>query len=174
MRSPKSILSRRTRVVRFDLSRSTIITIVLVVAGSWAITRLLPAVLVLVGALVIVGTLNPAVQWLEAQRLRRGLSISIVFIMLLVITLLVVTLTFPELLAQVTSLIEKEPALRARLVASLAGSRLTAPFAESVRIVNYDALMRSFGATAFALSGRVLEVFAYSMGAIFLAFYMMI
>jgi len=147
---------------------------VLVVVGSWAMTRLLPAVLVLVGALVIVGTLSPAVQWLEAHRLRRGLGISIVFIMLLVITLLVVTLTFPALLAQVTSLLEKEPALRARLVTSLAGSRLTAPFAETVRIMNYDALMKSFGATAFALSRRVLEVFAYSLGSIFLGLYMMI
>jgi len=147
---------------------------VLVVAGSWAISRLLPAILVLVGALVIVGTLSPAVQWLEAHRLRRGLGISIVFIMLLVITLLVVTLTFPELLAQVTSLLEKEPALRARVVTGLAGSRLTAPFAETVRIMNYDALMKSFGATAFALSRRVLEVFAYSLGSIFLGLYMMI
>jgi predicted PurR-regulated permease PerM len=147
---------------------------VLVVVGSWAMTRLLPAVLLLVGALVIVGTLSPAVQWLEAHRLRRGLGISIVFIMLLVITLLVVTLTFPALLAQVTSLLEKEPALRARLVTSLAGSRLTAPFAETVRIMNYDALMKSFGATAFALSRRVLEVFAYSLGSIFLGLYMMI
>ena len=174
MRKPKSIPIRRTRVVRFDLSPSTIITILLVVVGSWAMTRLLPAVLVLVGALVIVGTLSPAVQWLEAHRLRRGLGISIVFIMLLVITLLVVTLTFPELLAQVTSLLEKEPALRARLVTSLAGSRLTAPFAETVSIMNYDALMKSFGATAFALSRRVLEVFAYSLGSIFLGLYMMI
>src|ERR1019366_7134100 len=79
-----------------------------------------------------------------------------------------------ELLAQVTSLLEKEPALRARVVTSLAGSRLTAPFAETVRIMNYDALMKSFGATAFALSRRVLEVFAYSLGSIFLGLYMMI
>jgi predicted PurR-regulated permease PerM len=40
--------------------------------------------------------------------------------------------------------------------------------------VNYDALMKSFGATALALSRRVLEVFAYSLGAIFLGLYMMI
>ncbi|MGA3200538.1 MAG: AI-2E family transporter [Halobacteriota archaeon] len=160
--------------MRFDLSPSTMITMVLVVAGLWVMIRLLPVVLVLVAALIIVGTLNPAVQWLEARRLRRGLSIAIVFTTLLVITLLVVTLTIPEILAQVTSLIEQEPALRARLVALLAGSRLTASLAEALRTIDYDTLMKSSAALAFAFSTRVLEVFAYSLGAIFLALYMMI
>jgi predicted PurR-regulated permease PerM len=150
------------------------ITMVLVVAGLWLMIRLLPVVLVLVAALIIVGTLNPAVQWLEACRLRRGLSIAIVFTTLVVITLLVVTLTIPEILAQVTSLIEQEPALRARLVALLAGSRLTASLAEALRTIDYNTLMKSSAALAFAFSTRVLEVFAYSLGAIFLALYMMI
>jgi predicted PurR-regulated permease PerM len=161
-------------VVRFELSFSTMITIVLVVAGLWVMIRLLPVVLVLVMALIIIGTLNPAVEWLEARRLRRGLSIAIVFTTLLVITVLVVTLTIPELLAQVTSLIDQEPVLRARLVARLAGYPLTAPFAESLRTMQYYTLMKSAAALAFAFSTRVLEVFAYSMGAIFLALYMMI
>jgi len=161
-------------VVRFELSPSTVITMVLVVAGLWVMIRLLPVVLVLVMALIIVGTLNPAVEWLEARRLRRKLSIAIVFTTLLVITVLVVTLTIPELLAQVTSLIDQEPALRARLVARLAGYPLTAPFAESLRTMQYYTLMKSSAALAFAFSTRVIEVFAYSLGAIFLALYMMI
>ena len=161
-------------VVRIELSFSTMISIVLIVAGLWVMTRLLPIVLVLIAALIIVGTLSPAVAWLEARLRRRGLSIAIVFTTLLVITLLVVTMTIPELLSQVTSLIDQEPALRARLVARLASSHLTAPFAESLRTIQYDALLKSFVATAFALSARVLEVFAYSVGAIFLALYMMI
>jgi predicted PurR-regulated permease PerM len=74
----------------------------------------------------------------------------------------------------VTSLIEQEPALRARLVALLAGSRLTASLAEALRTIDYDTLMKSSAALAFAFSTRVLEVFAYSLGAIFLALYMMI
>jgi putative heme transporter len=150
------------------------ITMVLVVAGLWVMIQLLPVVLVLIAALAIVGTLSPAVQWLEARLLRRGLSIAIVFTMLLVITLLVVTLTIPELGAQVMSLIEHEPALRARLVARLAGSRMTASLAEALRTVQYDALLKSSAALAFAASTRVLEVFAYCVGAIFLALYMMI
>lgn len=161
-------------VVRFELSRSTIITIVLVIAGLWVLVRLLPVVLVLVTALIIVGTLNPLVEWLEVRRLRRGLSIAIVFVTLLVITLLVVTLTIPELLAQVSSLIEQEPELRARLVARLAGSPLTAPLAESLRTMQYYTLIKSSAALAFEFSTRVIEIFAYSVGAIFLALYMMI
>jgi predicted PurR-regulated permease PerM len=109
-------------VARF-LPPATIITIVLAVAGVWVLIRLLPAVLVLITALFIVGALSPVVQWLEKRRLRRGLSISIVFMALLVITLLIVTLTIPELLAQVTSLIDQEPVLRARLVARLGACR---------------------------------------------------
>ena len=144
---------------------------VLVVAGLWVMTRLLPVVLVLVAALIIVGTLSPAVQWLEERRLRRGLSIAIVFTTLLVITLLVVALTLPELLAQATSLIDQEPALRARLVAILARSPLTARLAETLRTLQYDLVFTSAGPTAFAFSTRVIEVFAYSLAAIFLALY---
>ena len=172
MPGPKS--NQRTRTVRFDLAPSTIITTVLVIAALWVLVQLLPVVLVLVAALIIVGTLSPAVSWLEAHRVGRGLSIAIVFTTLLIVTLAIVTLTLPEFLAQVTSLIDQEPALRARLITRLARSHLTAPLAEALRTMKYDVLLQSFGATAFALSTRILEVFAYSVGAIFLALYMMI
>ena len=66
----------RGGVVRFEISPSTMITMVLVVAGVWVLIRLLPVVLVLVTALIIVGALSPVVQWLEARRLRRGLNIA--------------------------------------------------------------------------------------------------
>jgi predicted PurR-regulated permease PerM len=172
MRSPNPDSTRQRPLVRIELSLSTMITLVLVVAGLWVITRLLPVVLVLVAALIIVGTLSPAVQWLEARGLRRGWSIAIVFTALLVIILLIVTLTLPELLAQVTSVIDQEPALRERLVTILADSPLTARLAEALRTLQYDALVTSSGATAFAFS--TLEVIAYSVSAIFLALYIII
>jgi predicted PurR-regulated permease PerM len=174
LQSPKSNSSPPTRIVRFELSVSSMISMVLVVAGLWLMVTLLPVVLVLVSALFIVGTLSPAVSWLEARQVQRGWSIAIVFTTLMVATLLIVTLTVPEFFAQATNLIDQEPALRARLVAFFAGSHLTAPLAESVRNIHYDELLKSFGATAFAFSARILEFFAYSLGAIFLALYMMI
>ncbi len=164
----------RTRVVRFELSPATLITVVLVAAGLWATIRLLPVLLVLVMALVIVGTLNPAVVWLEAHRVQRGLSIAIVFTSLLAVALCLLTLTLPQLLAQVTSLVEQEPALRASLVARLEGSHLTAPLANALRNINYDVLMKSSATLALDLSTRLVRTIAYSLGAIFLALYMMI
>lgn len=137
-------------------------------------SRLLPVVLVLITALVIVGTLSPVVHGLEMRGLRRGWSIALVFALLLVIAVFIITLTIPEVLAQVTSLIDQEPALRQRLVTRLAASHLTAPLAEGLRTLKYDALLQSLGATAFAVSARIIEIFAYGMGAIFLALYIMI
>ena len=162
------------RGVHLSLSPETIVTAVLVVAGLWVLIRLLPVILVLVAALVIVGALSPMVQWLERRHLRRGLSIAVVFVALLVVTLLVVTLTIPSLLAQVASLIDREPVLRARLVARLAASPFTAPLAESLRTIQYGALMKSSAELAYTFTTRAVEILAYGAGSIFLALYMMI
>jgi predicted PurR-regulated permease PerM len=62
------------RVIRIEPSPSTIITLLLIISSLWMLNRLLPVILVLVAALIIVGTINPAVQWLEERRIRRGLT----------------------------------------------------------------------------------------------------
>ncbi len=60
------------RAVRFEVAPSTLITLVLVIASLWLLIRLAPILLVLVVALLIVGTMSPVVRWLEARRVRRG------------------------------------------------------------------------------------------------------
>jgi predicted PurR-regulated permease PerM len=132
----------RPHVVRIEPSPGTIIALLLLIAGLWVLYRLLPVFLVLVAALIIVGTISPAVQWLEERRMRRGLGIAIIFTALLVITVLVITMTIPSLLAQVTSLLDQEPALRARLANWLAGSHLTSPLAELLRKEHSGDLVR--------------------------------
>jgi predicted PurR-regulated permease PerM len=164
----------RRSVVRHEISFSTMMMIVLFAAGLWALVRLLPVILVLVVALIIVGTMSPAVRWLKMHRVRRGAGIAVVFISFVVIAVLVVTFTIPALLKQATSLIEQEPALRARLVDFLADSRLTAPFAGALGEVSDDVLMKTAAMTLFSYSTRIAEVLAYGAGAFFLALYMMI
>ncbi|MBC8018761.1 MAG: AI-2E family transporter [Verrucomicrobia bacterium] len=138
------------------------------------LNRLLPVVLVLVAALVIVGTISPAVRWFEERRMRRGLGIAIVFTMLMVVTVLIITLTIPSLMAQAMNLLDQEPALRARLAKWLAGSQLTSPLAELLRNVHSGDLVRMAASNAYEYSSRAIAIFAYILSSIFLALYIMI
>lgn len=147
---------------------------VLVALAAWTLVQLLPALLVLLGALIIVGTFNPAVRWLVARNIRRGAGIAIVFSLLLLLVLAMATLTVPALIAQVTSLIEQEPALRAHVVKFFGSYPLTSFLAVAVRDLQYDALIKSAGVQVLAVSARLAEIVAYGAGAFFLALYMMI
>ncbi|MDO8988622.1 MAG: AI-2E family transporter [Sideroxyarcus sp.] len=170
----RSGLARRKRVFRIEIAPWTIITLVLVIAGLWIFVRLLPVLLVLVGALMIVGTLGPAVVWLEQRGMRRRVGIAIVFSVLSVGTVLVFILTIPELVNQVRSLINMEPVLREDLAAWFARYPLTVNLAEAMRHVRYDALITSSAVSMLNFFSVVVESVAYGFGAIFLALYMML
>lgn len=161
-------------MLRIEIAPRSMLVAVLIGLAMWTLARLLPALLVLLVGLMIVGTLNPAVRWLEARGVRRGVGIGIVFGALLLLVLATATLTMPALFAQVSSLIEQEPSLRARLVKFLASYPLTDFIAVAVRDLRYDALIKSAGAQVLAVSARMVEIFAYGAGAFFLALYMMI
>jgi predicted PurR-regulated permease PerM len=162
------------RVIRFELAPLTMITLVLITAGLWLLSKLLPVLLVLIAAFFMVGTLNPVVQWLENKRFRRGLSIGIVFGSLLIIILGIAFLTVPDLLAQASSMLKQEPVLRAQLANRLSGYPLSAALADWLRNFKYGGAVSSEGATAFAYSMDALKFVAYSLSAIFLALYIML
>jgi len=165
---------RRPRVIRLEIPTGAIITLLLLVAGLWLFNRLLPVVLVLVAALVIVGTVSPAVRWLEVRRLPRGLGIAIVFSALMLVSVLLITMTIPSLMAQATDLLDQEPRLRARLAQWLAGSHLTSPLADLLRKVHSGDLARLAASNVLEYSTRAIAVFAYIMSSVFLALYIMI
>lgn len=160
----------RARFVRFELSTKTLVTLVLVVASLWLLIRLWPVLLVLVGALLIAGTLSPAVRWLEKKRVRRGFGIAIVFTAFFVLAFFFAVLTVPTLVSQAAALLEHEPALRARLADYLAGSHLTVPLATWLRGLKADALTGAIG----AVSLRVFSAAALGVSALFLGLYIMI
>ncbi|MEE9913215.1 MAG: AI-2E family transporter [Deltaproteobacteria bacterium] len=165
---------KRRRVIHIEPSIGAIIALLLIIAGLWVLNQLLPVVLVLVAALIIVGSISPAVEWLEARRLRRGLSIAIAFTALLAVTVLFITMTIPSLVAQVINLVDQEPALRARLTAWLAGSHLTSPLAEMLRKVHSGDLIKMVTSNAAVISIRAIEILAYMLSSVFLALYIMI
>jgi predicted PurR-regulated permease PerM len=138
------------------------------------VLRLTPVILVLVVALFLVGTLGPAVEWLEARKIRRGTGIAIVFGGMLILSSAILALTIPALIGQVTALVRQEPMLRARLVSTFARSRATLPLAEYLSRIDYETLAASFVTRAFEYSRRTVELIAYLASAVFLALYIMI
>jgi predicted PurR-regulated permease PerM len=166
--------NRSNHTLRVELTPFTMIKAVLVAGGTWLLIKLLPALLVLVGALMLVGTLNPLVERMEAHGLRRHAGIVIVFSALLVAIFLIFTLTMPAVLEEVKSLIDQAPELGARLLDTLAGYPLTRFLANALRNLQYDALAKSLAPKALAFSTRLVESLAYSAAAIFLALYIMI
>jgi predicted PurR-regulated permease PerM len=164
----------RARHVHFDLSPKVLVALVLVVGSLWVLIRLWPVLLVLVVALLVAGTLSPAVRWLEKRRVGRGFGIAIVFAIFFILGLLVVVLTIPTLASQAVALLENEPALRARLADYLAGFHVTAPLATWLRGLKADALTGAIGATPFDLPLRVFGVVAYGLSALFLGLYIII
>jgi predicted PurR-regulated permease PerM len=168
-----AIAARRHRTVRIVIAPRSMVIALLVAAASWMLIRLAPALMVLLVALMIVGSLSPAVRALQARSIGRRSAILIVFGLLLLLLIGMVTLTVPALIAQVSSLIDQEPALREKLAGFLAGFGPTRFLAEVVRNVHYDTLIKDAAGDVLAMSARFIEIMAYGAGAFFLALYMM-
>jgi putative heme transporter len=162
------------RVIRLEFPSGSLLALLLLVGGLWLMSRLLPVVLVLVAALIVVGTVSPAVRWFEARRVHRGIAIALVFAALMIVSGLLVTLTIPALMAQATNLLDQEPSIRAHLAQRLAGSHLTSPLAELLRKVHSGDLVRFAASNALEYSTRAIALAAYVISAMSLALYIMI
>ena len=157
-----------------EIAPRTLLILLLLVVGLWTLGRLLPVILVLVAALVIVGTVSPGVRWLEKLGVRRGLGIALVYTGLLGVALGFLTLTIPAFIDQAKTLLEQEPALHSSIVKWLQASNLTRPLADLLRKLELSDLVKMAAASALDYSARILMILAYFMSSIFLALYIMI
>lgn len=164
----------RRRVIRIELAPRTLVILTLLIPALWVLSRLMPVLLVLVMALIIVGTVSPAVRWLEERCMRRGVGIAIVFTGIMVATGLFITLTIPALIEQATSLVDQEPVLRERLADWLEGFKLTSPLADLLRELRIGDVVTVSVSTALEFSGSVVAIVTYILSSVFLALYIMI
>jgi putative heme transporter len=151
-----------------------LLLVVLTLAGCWLLIQLAPVVLVVVVALFLVGTLNPAVEWLERQHISRGWGIPLLFGSLLLIAAALTAVTLPALIDQARSLVEHEPELRNKLADLLAKSHFLAPLAQSLRQLQYGSLAKASAGPALVASTRAFEFIGYLLSALFLALYIML
>jgi predicted PurR-regulated permease PerM len=152
----------------------SLLWVVLTVAACWVALKLLPVVMVVVVALFLVGTLDPAVDWFERHHIGRGWGVLCVFVGLLLVSAGFLLITLPALFDQVRSLIADEPKLRDQAASLLSHSHYTAQFADKLRHFKYDSLLKGAATWALAASADAVEFIGYLVSAVFLALYMMV
>lgn len=161
-------------VVHLDLTLKSLLIVLALIAGVWLLLNLIPVLLVLVAALMMIGALHPLVVGLERRKVKRNYAICMVFGVGAILALTLATITIPTLVEQAKTIAESEPRIREAVAGFLEQSKLTASFAEDLRNVSYAHVVKTSGNVLLTVSTRMVEILAYAVGAVFLAFYMMI
>jgi predicted PurR-regulated permease PerM len=169
---PSERAHRSTVVHRVEISYRTILAVALTVGGIWLLDLLLPILVVVVVALMLVGTLSPAVGWLERRRVNRTLAIAVVFIGCAIVVVGAGLITVPSLVAQVSQTITNLPEIQKGLAHALESHRLTAPLANAIRTFKPEDRVRGVNVTtAVTASLGVVEVIGYAATSVVLAIY---
>jgi len=169
---PGDNAKRSTVVHRIEISYWTIVAVALTVGAVWLLGVVLPILVVIAVALMLVGTVNPAVGWLQRRRLSRSVSIAIVFSVCGIVLVGAALVTVPALVAQVTQTIEHLPEIQKSLARTLEAHHLTEPLANPIRNFDPEDRLRSLNmTTALTTSLGVVEVIGYVATCVVLAIY---
>jgi putative heme transporter len=172
--TPKRDDPRSETVLRVELTWRTALVGLVTLSAVWLLFQLWQILLVIVVALMLVGMLHPFVERLEARGLRRGLAITLVFGTLSVVFAGFSALTLPRLLSQVAELAADFPKSQAYLATRLESAKLTAPLATSVRSVHLGMVAQKAQEYGMTYGPKAVEIFAYTLTALFLALYIII
>lgn len=145
-----------------------------ILASAWLLVRLWEVLLVVTGALMLVGALNPLVERLEKRGISRGWGIAIVFMCAVVVISAFTALTIPSFATQVSDAIEHFPDKQRMIAERLEHMRFGAPLARSLREINPADFMSKAEHAGLTYGPRALELFAYFASAVFLSLYLMI
>jgi predicted PurR-regulated permease PerM len=159
--------------LRIEIALKTMVIVFGMVVCVWLLGRLSTVLSVLIIALVLVGTFDPLVAWLERRGLRRGRALVLVFVVAALALAAFVLLMVPPLIAQLLHLIERAPAARARVIHTLEGYAGAKPLIEAIQDLPIDNLSANAGAAMIGYSTRLLEVIGYGISTLVLAIYLL-
>jgi predicted PurR-regulated permease PerM len=161
------------RTLRIEIAPRTLLLILLLVTAAYLTIRLSNVVLVVVVALVLVGTLDPLVGWLERRGWGRGRALAMIFLLVAFAVAAVILLSVPPLLAQVQHIVEDAPAERRKLVAFMNQYKWAAPFVKTLRAAPLDDLVLKAGDRIVGYSTAILTAIGYAITTTFLAVYLL-
>lgn len=159
--------------LRIEIAPKTIFLILGAVAGVWFLGQLTTVLEVVTVALVLVGTFDPLVAWLERRRIKRGRALVIVFLVATLALTGVILLMVPPLVAQFVHLIEDAPKGRERVVHALAGYGWAKPLVAAIKDLPLDKMSLRAGAMMLDYSTKLFMAVGYGISTLFLAIYLL-
>ena len=160
-------------VVRFEIAPRTIGWILATMAGLWLLRQLWVIGLLVVVALVLAGTFNPLVEWMERRGLRRTASLILLFFGLIVVASLLLFLTVPPLVEQLAQIVHAAPGHREHLIALLEKRRFTAPLAHAVQNAGLEQTFARIENYLLGYSSQAVQVLGYFSTTFVLSFYLL-
>ncbi len=160
-------------VVRFEIAPRSIALVLATIACVWLAYQLRIVGLILVIALILAGTFNPLVEWMEARRVKRVYALILLFIALSAIAACLVFLTIPPLIEQLTQMVQDAPALRTRLIALLGEHSVTLPLAPIVESAGIEQAFTSIRCGLAEHSSQAVRMVGYGTTTLALSFYLL-
>ncbi len=163
---------RSPRTVQFQLAPKSLAIIVLTAAALWTLGQLVPLLVTILFALIVAGTLSPAVKWLEKRGIKRNWALVLTFGACAAAAGIIAVLTLPALWSQIVQMVSDLPKHQARVAEFLDSNRMTASLATAVRNFKPAKAAGNAGvATTVAASMSVIEVLGYAATALVLSVY---
>ncbi len=161
------------RHLKIEISSRTIMLVFGVLAAVWLVEQLTTVFTMITVALVLVGTFDPGVAWLEKRGLRRGRALVLVFggASLAIVGLIV--LMVPPLVTQLLDLVTNAPQVRARVLESLQGHDWAKSLSKAIENLPLEDAGAKVGEWAISYSTDLLEFIGYALSTLFLAIYML-
>lgn len=159
--------------LRIEIAPKTIALVVGAVAAIWLLGQLTTVLAVVTVALVLVGTFDPIVAWIEHRGLPRGRALVLVFVAAALALVAVVLLMVPPLVEQLVDLIENAPRERERVVNALEGYGWARPLIRALQTLPLEDIGARAGAEMLGYSTRLLVAIGYGLSTLFLAIYLL-
>ncbi len=160
-------------VVRFEIAPRSLALIIATAAGVWLAWELRTVLLVLVLALILAGTFNPVIEWLERRGIGRSAALLLLFVGLLASIAGFLFITVPPLNEQLLRIMHDAPATRVRLIRLLSPHPLADPLTDAVRSAEIRTLFSSVERYLLASSSHAVVVIGYGVTTLVLAFYLL-
>lgn len=160
------------RTVRFEIAPRSIFIMLAIAASILFIVRIWQIILILIVALVLAGTVSPAVTWLERHRVPRSLALTLILIALLGCIVGLGALIIPAFAQQFSTLSTDAPRIQARLADLAARVPPLAGQADAIRSAQPDRLLAPIGAYALKSAGTAAQLFVLGFTTVVIAFYL--